>query len=191
MTLGSAFVATLRAARAGSDEAWARLYDDLAGPLLGYLRSQGARDPEDLLGEVLLQLVRDLDGFDGDEDGFRAWVFTIAHRRLIDDRRARGRRPLALTTDAHLEEALPPATTEPEALEQLGTEEVLGLLAELTDEQREVLVLRLVGGLRAGEIAAVTGRGTAAVKALQKRGLRRLRTLLDARQDHELDGGGG
>jgi len=154
------------------------LYRDLAGPLLGYVTARGARDPEDLVGEVLLHVVRDLDRFEGNEAGFRSWVFTIAHRRLIDARRALDRRPSQPASDEELEAVLPRSSTEPDVLERLSTERVLRLLGQLTDDQREVLVLRVVAGLRAGEIAEVTGRQPDAVKALQKRGIRRLRAVL-------------
>jgi RNA polymerase sigma factor (sigma-70 family) len=131
-----------------------------------------------VVGEVLLQVVRDLGTFAGDEAGFRAWVFTIAHRRLLDARRREARRPVEPTTVEDLEPALPVAEAEPEALAALTTQEVLALLDRLTEDQREVLVLRLVGGLRGREIAEVTGRDVEAVKGLARRGLDRLRELL-------------
>jgi RNA polymerase sigma-70 factor, ECF subfamily len=167
----------LRAARRGDDAAWAELYDELAGPLLGYLRAHGAPDPEDALGEVMLQVVRGLDGFTGDESGFRAWVFTIAHRRLQDAHRRRARRPVEVADDERLEAALPPATVETEALTTMSTEQVVALIGRLTDDQRQVLLLRLVAGLTTGEVAEVTGRTPEAVKGLSKRGLARLREL--------------
>ena len=170
--------ALLRAARRGDETAWARIYDDLAPPLLGYLRGRGAPDPEDLLGEVLLQVVRRLDTFEGDAAGFRSWVFTIAHNRMIDVRRSRSRRPEELAPAEDLEADLPVARSEPEALAAIGTEEVVALLDHLTDDQREVLLLRLVGGLRLAEIAEVTGRPRQAVKSLQKRGIEQLRRLV-------------
>jgi RNA polymerase sigma factor (sigma-70 family) len=178
-TLDDRFPDVLQAARHGADAAWVELYDELAGPLLGYLRAHGAPDPEDTLGEVMLQVVRGLDGFTGDESGFRAWVFTIAHRRLQDAHRRRSRRPVDVTDDQRLEAALPPAATatEPEALAAVSTEQVVALIGRLTDDQREVLLLRLVGGLTTGEVAAVTGRSPEAVKGLSKRGLARLREL--------------
>ncbi len=168
----------LAAARRGDDAAWARLYSDLAPVLLGYLRGRGAPDAEDLVGEVWVQVVRHIDGFDGDERGFRSWVFTIAHRRMIDVRRAHLRRPEDLSPAEDLEPALPPAESEPEALRTLGTQEVIELLEHLTDDQREVLLLRLVGGLRLSEVAEVTGRPRQAVKSLQKRGIEHLRRLV-------------
>jgi RNA polymerase sigma factor (sigma-70 family) len=50
-------------------------------------------DPDDLVGEVFLQVVRNLDTFTGDEAGFRSWLFTIVHRRVLDARRRARRRP--------------------------------------------------------------------------------------------------
>jgi RNA polymerase sigma factor (sigma-70 family) len=168
----------LAAARRGDDPAWAKLYGLLAGPLLGYLRGQGADDPEDLVGEVFLDVVRGLSRFAGDEAGFRAWVFTIAHRRLTDQRRARGRRPVEPVDAAVLEAAMPTASLEPDVMARLTTDEVVSLLQVLTDDQREVLLLRLVGGLSTAEVAEVTARDPEAVKGLAKRGLAQLRRRL-------------
>lgn len=179
MSLDDDFVPTLDAARVGAEWAWVRLYEDIAPAVLGYLRARGASDPEEVLGETFLQVVRDLGRFDGDEAGWRSWVFTIAHRRLIDDRRRRGRRPVRPTDDATLASQLPPAPSgEPEALANLGTEQVLRLLQVLTDEQRSALALRFVAGLSLPEVAEVLGRSSNATKALQRRGLRTLRRHL-------------
>ncbi len=181
-SLGDRFDDVLHAARRGDDAAWAEVYRDLAGPILGYLRAQRAPDPEDVLGETMLQVVRDISRFEGDEDGFRSWVFTIAHRRLLDARRRRQRKPADASEGEVLEAALPPVEgAEPAALAELGLEEVLRQLDRVTDEQREVLLLRLVADLDVAQTAEVTGRTTDAVKALTKRGLDRLRTLLGQR----------
>jgi RNA polymerase sigma factor (sigma-70 family) len=163
--------------------AWDALYRDLAPPLLGYLRAQRAPDPEDLVGEVFVEVVRSLHRFEGDEAGFRSWVFTIAHRRLIDVRRTSQRRPVEVTSVEDLEPTLPPVDDEPLLLERAGTTEVLALLDRLGDDQREVLVLRLVAGFTTAEVAEVTGRSTEAVKGLAKRGLARLRMLVGEAQD--------
>ncbi|MFA9431709.1 RNA polymerase sigma factor [Egicoccus sp. AB-alg2] len=181
-SLGSAFPRTLRAARRGRQAAWDALYRDLAPSLLGYARAQHAPDPEDLVGEVFLEVVRSLPRLaDDDEDAFRAWVFTIARRRLIDARRAASRRPVEPAAPEDL--AAVAGGFEEDALARLSRDEVLALLDRLSDDQREVLVLRLVAGLRTPEIARVTDRHPEAVKGLAKRGLARLRELIatDAR----------
>ncbi|MEO7836161.1 MAG: hypothetical protein ABIS21_00795, partial [Acidimicrobiales bacterium] len=54
----------------------AEAYRALAPAVLGYLRSQRAPDPEDILGEVFLQVARDWRKFKGDDGALRRWVFS-------------------------------------------------------------------------------------------------------------------
>jgi RNA polymerase sigma factor (sigma-70 family) len=169
------FDSVLTAARAGADWAWERIYADLAGAVTGYLRVHGAADPEDVAGEVFLQVVRDLPRFSGGERDFRAWVFTIVHRRLLDERRRRARRP-ALATDPAALEPLPDPSAGPAEQARASAERsrVLDLLAELPPDQRSVLLLRIVADLTIEEVARAVGKRPGAVKALQRRGLRRV-----------------
>jgi RNA polymerase sigma factor (sigma-70 family) len=164
------FDTVLAAARTGSASAYTRIFTALAPVVDGYLRLQGASEPEDLTSEVFVAVLRNLGSFDGDEPGFRSWVFTIAHRRLLDERRRAVRRP----APAPLSEA--PDTPAPDDVEQtvveaLGTAQVQVLCERLLPDQRAVLLMRLLGGLTIDEIAAVLGRTPGSVKALQRRGL--------------------
>jgi RNA polymerase sigma-70 factor (ECF subfamily) len=168
----------LSQARSGSTWAWSQLYAGLAGPLLGYLRVRGAAEPEDLLSEVFLQMVRGLHTFEGDSQQFRSWAFTIAHRRLIDERRARGRRPVELRED--LESAVVAEDPANAVIDRLTDEEIIGFLDALTPEQRDVLLLRLLAGLTIGEIARAWGKTPGAVKGLQRRGLLTLQENLSS-----------
>lgn len=183
--LAAHFAEVLAAARRGDGAAWRRLHDELAGPLLGFLRGRGLADPEDALGDTLLDVARGLAGFDGDEAGFRAWVFTIAHRRAVDAVRRAVRRPVTVLPVEELAPVLDAAATGGDAIEalvdRLAQRGMLApLLAELTDEQREVLVLRFAGDLDATTVGRVTGRSTNAVAAITRRALARLRELAEA-----------
>ena len=149
------------------------VYRRLAPAVLGYLRAQRAPDPEDLLGEVFLQVARDLPRFRGDEDAQRRWVFTIAHNRLLDARRRQSRRP-APAYGPLPDVASPPA---PDPLDP----ELVEALASLTPEQREVVVLRFVADLSLDDVARVTKRKVGAVKALQHRALEMLSRRLESR----------
>jgi RNA polymerase sigma-70 factor (ECF subfamily) len=178
--LGARFEAVLARARTGDEAAWGELYDDLSGPLLGYLRGRGAPEPEDRVGDTFLDVARNLPSFTGDEDGFRSWVFTIAHRRGIDARRALSRRQVVPLPDedlAPLAEAMEHGPDRiGEAVGRLADAQLLdGLLAVLTDEQREVLMLRFAADLDATMVAELTGRSANAVAALTLRALRTLR----------------
>jgi RNA polymerase sigma factor (sigma-70 family) len=164
------FTTLLDAARQGSEAAWQELYGGLAPVVLGYLRANNAPDPEDVLSEVFLQVARDITTFDGEERGFRSWVFTIAHHRLIDARRHSARRPLDLSAD-------PPEPSEraddaaEEALARIGIEEVHRVLAAISDEQRAVLLLRVLADMSIDDVATAIDKRPGAVKALQRRGL--------------------
>lgn len=83
------FAALLRRLRAGRPAAWDECYRWLAPAVAGYLRMQGGRDVDDRTSEVLLAMFRNLDSFSGTEAKFRSWVFVIAHRRLLAERRNR------------------------------------------------------------------------------------------------------
>ena len=170
----------IEAARAGAEWAWVLIYDELAPTVLGYLRGQGASEPEDVTGEVFLQAVRDLPRFHGSWSDFRSWVFTIAHHRFLDERRRTGRRPVAPAPDEVLTERLPTVDTETDALRSLSDEHVRGLIEALVPAQREVLLLRILGGMTIEEIAAAVGKRQGAVKALQRRGIAALRKAMAA-----------
>jgi RNA polymerase sigma factor (sigma-70 family) len=172
------FDSLLGAAREGNEAAWQELYDGLAPVVLGYLRANGAPDPEDILSEVFLQVARDILKFEGSERGFRSWVFTIAHHRLIDARRHVARRPVELAAE-------PPEPGDraddaaDEALARIGLEEVQRVLQALSEDQRAVLLLRVVGDLSIEDVATAVGKRPGAVKALQRRGLAAVKRELE------------
>ena len=172
------FEPQLEAAREGSEPAWGAIYARLAPQVLGYLRASGAIEPEDTLSEVFLQVARDLPRFEGGERDFRAWAFTIAHHRLIDARRAAARRPADPVDEVPERETAPVADAADEALARIGRDEILRVLAQLTPDQRSVLLLRLLGELTVDEVAAALSKRPGAVKALQRRGLAAVRREL-------------
>jgi RNA polymerase sigma-70 factor (ECF subfamily) len=138
--------------------------------VLGYLRAQRATEPEDLTGEVFLQVVRDLHRFEGDEGDFRAWVFTIVRNRIVDAGRRRARRPVELAPEVPVV-ADQSADVETQVLDRAAEDRVRHIIEELGPDQREVLLLRVLGDLTVEETATVVGKSPGAVKALQRRGL--------------------
>ncbi len=176
MALGeAAFQSVLEAAKHGAEWAWSALYRNLAGPVTGYLASRGVSDPDDLTSEVFLQIARGIQKFSGDEESFRSWVFVIAHRRLIDRRRYNARRPPSSELPTDASPHVVGGDVEKEALDKLGGAELSRVLDLLTEDQREVLALRIIADLSLQETARVLDKNVGAVKALQRRALRALR----------------
>jgi len=173
------FDGLLAAARTGAGWAWDELYRGLSPGVLGYLRARGAHEPEDVLGEVFLQVVRDLPRFAGDERELRSWVFTIAHHRLLDDARSRRRRPVE-PAGAQVGADMAGPSADEQALETVAAQRVRHVLARLSGDQQAVLLLRIVGDLTVEEVARVLGKRVGAVKALQRRGLAAARRELES-----------
>jgi RNA polymerase sigma-70 factor (ECF subfamily) len=159
----------LDAAMAGDAEARRCLYLSLARPVTAFLRVNAGGDCDDLVNEVFLRVFRGLHQFSGDERGFRAWVFTIAHNVLRDMGRRRRREPDLL--DLRDIDDCVGGDSEDDAMTSLGSQSVDRVLQRLTSEQREVLVLRFVIDLSLYETALAIGRPVSAVKAMQRRAL--------------------
>lgn len=172
------FAEQLQAAKDGEPWAWESIYRTYAPPVTGYLALRGADEPEDLTSETLYHIARSIDRFEGSEESFRSWVFVIAHRRLIDARRAKGRKVEQTSLDAELGEQ--GGDVESEALDNLALEEVQELLDPLTEDQRSVVALRLLADLSLEQTAEIMGKRVGSVKALQRRALATLKRHLES-----------
>ena len=172
---GDRFDQTLVAAQAGGDWAWRELYRGSAPTLARYLRARGVPDVDDVVGETFVRVVRHLDGFVGDEAAFRTWLYTIARHLVVDDVRRRDRRPSDATPDEKLHALAPVGNAEDEAMASIGIASVRAALDALTEDQRDVILLRVLADLSLAEVSQVLGRREGAVKMLQSRGLATLR----------------
>ena len=170
----------LEHARAGEARGFDVLYQAHAVAVVGYLRARHVGDADDLANEVFLRAFRTIHTVQGDADRFRSWLFGIARNAAIDDARHRRRRLVESTLDAPL--AAVGGDVEAEALARLERERVHRLLDGLAPDQRDVLLLRVIGDLSVAQTAAVVGKSYEAVKALQRRGLAALQRALRAEQ---------
>ena len=176
--VGEGFAAVLTAAQEGSEAAFSLLWRDGNPPLLRYLRVIAPDIAEDAAADTWVRVVRGLAAFRGDEQAWRAWLFTTARRRAIDEGRRQSRRPVAPLDE------MPPARlpVSPDAadvaIEHLGTRSALTLVAGLPALQAEVVLLRVVAGLDTGTVAGLTGRSPGAVRVAAHRGLQRLAQIL-------------
>jgi RNA polymerase sigma-70 factor, ECF subfamily len=178
--------ADLDAARRREPEAVARVYKAYATALFRFFMAGiGDRQTaEDLTGTVFADAIEALPNFRGPVEALGGWLFRIARHDLLDHRRSLARHRTDRLDDrleevAEAEQALDP---QEEAVNRLESSRVIGALRELSADQREVLLLRMVSGLSTAEVAAAVGKTVGAVKALQHRGLASLARLLAARE---------
>jgi len=174
MSVGLQFESVLIAAQTGAEWAVAVLYRELHPAVLRYLHGQEPREAEDIESETWLDVARGLTRFRGQEADFRRWVFAIARRRLIDFRRQAGRRRTEPAPTDAIAERMPPGDAEAEAMEGMSTQDALAWIAGLPHDQAEVLLLRVVAGFSAQEVATIMGKRPGTVRVLQHRALARL-----------------
>ena len=180
----SDFAALLDRARAGDDDAVAVLFHDLHPRLVRFLRAREPVAADDLAAEVWMAVATGLGRFVGDAAAFRAWVFSIARRRMADHRRRGLRRNTRPVGNESFDRT--PAVDDPEheVVGQLSALEAAQLVvATLPGDQAEVILLRVLADLDVAEVAEVLGRTANWVRVTQHRALRRLANRLGPKLD--------
>ena len=178
------FTALLAGARVGDDAAIESLFRALNPRLMRFLRASEPRAADDVAGEVWMAVARGLAQFEGDAAGFRSWVFSIARRRIADHRRRGARRNTVPVDTATLEGVNADDDPEGETIEQLSGQEAAELImATLSADQAEVILLRVLADLDVDDVAGIMGRSANWVRVTQHRGLRRLADRLGSKID--------
>lgn len=162
--------AGLAAARQGDERGFEFLYDSLFSSLLAFASRRGAEDPEELANAALFSAFQHLPTFTGGYDAFRSYVYRIMRNRLIDDYRRRGRRPSTVPLEGH-HTAAPDGNFDDLVADRDHAQQ---LLSTLTEDQRDVLLLRVAADLSLAETAETMGKPVSAIKALQRRAVRAL-----------------
>lgn len=180
MSHTAVFEDVLLAAQDSAGWAFTEIYESLAPAVAGYVRAQGVREADDIVNEVFLAAFTRIGSFRGNETQFRSWVFTIAHHRIVDARRAARRRPAleSLDTAVSSGRVVAAASVEDEALSSVTLGRLQRVLDRLTPEQREVVVLRVIADLSVEAVARILGKRPGAVRAVQHRAVNALRDAL-------------
>jgi RNA polymerase sigma-70 factor (ECF subfamily) len=169
---------TLAAARRLEPAAVAAIYDAYADAIFRYVsfRIRSPEDAEDLTDQVFLKMIEALPAYDDRGVPFAAWLYRIARNLVVDRYRRSARDAVALseTLEARGAGADPFAA----ASSTLDREALRTALATLTDEQRQVVILRFIEGWDVDEVAAAMGRRRGAIHALQHRALAALQRAL-------------
>jgi RNA polymerase sigma-70 factor, ECF subfamily len=163
----------LARARSGDEAGFLRLWRELHPRLLRYLRVLSRDDADDVASETWLQVIRDLHRFDGGEDDFRRWLFTIGRHRAVDAGRARARlrgRLMPADFDCVVDDHL----VENQVIDGLSTRQAVILVAGLSRDQKEAVALRIIAGLDTAAVARILGKSPGAVRIALHRGLRAL-----------------
>jgi RNA polymerase sigma-70 factor, ECF subfamily len=159
-------------AKAGDHGAFTQIYERYAAAIYRYIyfRVGEAELAEDLQAEVFLRMLEGIHRYEDRGWPISAWLYRIAHDRTVDTMRRRKKRqhvPL---------ETWGGSCDGPESTVgiQLDYEELNRTLYDLTEDQRQVIILRFMSDMSIQEVATTLGRTEGSVKALQHRGLQSL-----------------
>ncbi len=169
----------IQQAQKGNSSAIGALFDHHHEPIFRFIwsRVQDQAIAEDLTGEVFTRMVISLPGYRDNGVPFRAWLYRIARNLITDHHRKVGGRQIvdiAQTNEISAEQDDP--MQQVEAI--LTVEKVQQALERIDPTQREVVELRFLAGLSLQEAADTLDKTVAAVKSLQHRGLKALRSTL-------------
>lgn len=160
--------------------AWDELYSEHFDAIFRYCayRIPDREAAEDVAADVFVEAVRGIGRYSYRGTPFRAWLYRIAHNLASDERRRWAR---TATTVLPAGDLLPPE--EDFAPGVLDRETVRAALADLTDDQQQVVILRFLEGLPLADVAEVMKKPTGAIKALQHRAIVRMRKTLTGEGD--------
>ena len=180
--------AIVASASVGGEEAYRQLLTAYGPRLYGYFyrATRSHHDAEDLLGEVMLRLVRRLGDYD-DRGRFEPWLFCVA-ANLIRDRIRRAKanpRPMSLEAESDagttLADSLRGAAipVDAEALAEEVSDELSAAMAKLDERSQQMVLLRHFGDMSFKEIAEVFECPVGTVLAKVHRALKALRTIME------------
>lgn len=181
LMLGDRFQDVLAKAASGEATAFADLWCDAHPDLVRYLRVLAGAHAEDVASETWLKVIARIDSFSGTEDGFRAWLVTIARNTYVDLLRRPQQRSEVSVSDLRSFEGTPTdrlSDTASLVIDRLSTDAALEVIARLPHDQAEMIMLRVAMGLTVSEVAAIMSKSPGAVRVSVHRGLKQLEGLL-------------
>ena len=167
---------TVSRARKGDPVAWEQIVGEIGPVIRGYARARGVPDPDDLTQDVFTAAAQRIGEFRGDWGAFRSWLFAIAYRQVVNRYRASSR---ANATGPLPDD--PPAATpgpEDEVLERISAGGAVAALEVLEPLERDVVLMRVLGGLDADAVGRAVGKRPGNVRVIQFRAMAKLREEL-------------
>jgi len=169
----------LQRAQRGDADAFSALYREHVQAIFRYIahRVNNVQLAEDLTGDVFARALEGLPSYVDQGKPFVAWLYRIAHARVVDHYRRAERRPAESDVEA---EPLPVTPDMDEGLLRRHAARALrAAITELTSDQQQVIVLRFIEGYNIETVAQIMGKNANAIKALQHRALRSLGSRLE------------
>ena len=166
----------LERAAKGDPDAFATLWRTHHAALLRYLRTRAVACADDVASTVWIDVGSSISRFNGDGDDFRRWLFTIAHRRSVDELRRTSRRREVV--QPLVPDGAPGEPADRAFEDGASLERAIELVRRLPPEMAEAVMLRVVNDLSYADVAVILDTSVGNVRVLVHRGLRALRSKI-------------
>ena len=163
-------------AREGDARAWTEIVEDLGPTLRGYARARGIRDADDVMQDVFVAAASRIGDFEGDWKSFRSWMFSICYRQIVNRYRSKHKDGVALPMTL-ADEAEP--SPEEAIVSQVEASQAMRALNVLSEIERDVVLMRVIGDLDTGEVADAVGKTKGNVRVIQHRAMEKIRAELE------------
>ena len=161
----------------GDQAAFTELYDRNFDRIYRYIyvKVKDQAEAEDLTQDVFIRALEAISSYKWRDLPFAAWLFRIAHNRVVDHIRKASKEKRA-----SLDEARAVGMEDPVQIAEQHSEvqELRAALERLPEAQREVATLRFIAQLSIAEVAKMLGKSEGAVKALQFNATASLRKVI-------------
>jgi len=164
----------------GDIEAFGELYSIYLAPIYRYVSYQ-VRDKmtaEDIVEEVFVKAWKAIGTCKGKSQTFSAWLYRIAHNHVVNTLRRMNKRVSLESAEVEIETLIEVTNPEQEVEAKLAKQELLEAMACLSQNQRQVIILKFIEGLNNSEIAQILAKREGAIRVLQMRALSKLRLEL-------------
>lgn len=172
----------VRQAVNGDQAAFTQLYDGNFDRIYRYIyvRVRNQAEAEDLTQDVFIKALEAIGSYKWRDLPFSAWLFKIAHNRVIDYMRK-----VSKEKRGSLDEACAVSAEDPVHIAEQRAEvgELKAALSRLPEAQREVATLRFIAQLSIAEVAKTLGKSEGTVKALQFNATASLRKALSGERN--------
>lgn len=166
-------------AQNGDIDAFSEVYDSFLTPIYRFVffRVPSEGDAEDITSEVFFKTWKNLKKYKSQEGAsFSSWIFKIAHNEIVDFYRQRKE---SVELSDEIADETPVLSGPQETERHIEHERLKKVLATLPKMQAEALILKFFSDRSNGEIAEILGKTETAIRILQSRGLKALKSVLE------------
>ena len=161
----------------GSFEAFGKLYHKYVSNIYQYVfyKVKDKMTAEDITQQVFVKALKAIGTCKGKESTFSPWLYRIAYNQTIDTfRKAKPKLTIKIEISEENRDLVQ------ETHDDLRKQELLEVIDELPQNQKDVIILKFIEGLDNGEIGKVLGKSQGAIRILQMRALSALRSKLES-----------